>query len=515
MKIRVLHGTAVGGLLTACFVATSYLGWKLGGLPFLPFDLFDWVARELPGWLVTFAIDSGVALGSVLHVDTIATSAKIVEETLAIAASIGAGVVAGGALFAALAFSDEPALLFGGVLGAALGGVALLIERTLDRITPGALAASLWVVASCLLWGFAFGWAYERLRSTASGPAPAFDNDRRRFLVRLAFAIGTPTLLTGIWGVLIGARRPRTPGARWSDDHELPNTKAAVTPVPGTRAEFTPLEDHYRIDVDTRMPTIEPSKWRLRIAGLVERPRELTLGDLRLEEPLHQFVTLSCISNPIAGDLIGTTRWTGVSLERVIDRAVPEPRGTHVKIISADGFFEVVSLDLIRSDPRVMLTYAWDGVPLAMDHGFPLRIYIPDVYGMKQPKWIVAAEVLDRWEPGYWVTRGWDRDGRMKATSVVDTAKAVLAAPTGEARSLVTVGGIAHAGARQVSRVEARVDEGPWQQAHLRDPLSDTTWVVWRADLPATPGEHGVTVRCYEGDDTPQDGSFHTKRIKI
>ena len=92
---------------------------------------------------------------------------------------------------------------------------------------------------------------------------------------------------------------------------------------------------------------------------------------------MHQFVTLACISNPIGGNLIGTTRWTGVSLQRVLRDIRLSPKATHLKITSADEFYEVVSLEKIRRDPRVMLTYDWDGVPLSIEHGFPLRIYIP------------------------------------------------------------------------------------------------------------------------------------------
>src|SRR5262249_16596003 len=150
----------------------------------------------------------------------------------------------------------------------------------------------------------------------------------------------------------------------------------------------------------------------------------LTLQDLQLLEPTHQFVTLSCISNPLAGELIGTTRWTGVSLQRVLPRAGLQDSATHLRLSSADGFFEVVDLDLVRADPGVMLAYAWDGVPLAAEHGFPLRLYVPDVYGMKQPKWIRMLEAINHWEPGYWVARGWDRTGQMKATSVIDTVVA-------------------------------------------------------------------------------------------
>jgi len=325
-------------------------------------------------------------------------------------------------------------------------------------------------------------------------------------------SVGVPALLTAVWGLVAGRHRSGTAGRRWSDDHALPNASAAVAPVAGTRRELTPLADHYRIDIDTRVPAIDGRRWRLKIGGLVDRVLELTLDDLRGEEPLDQFVTLSCISNPLGGDLIGTTRWTGVSLQHLISRAAIDPRATHVKVTSADGFFEVVSLETIRNDPRVMLAYAWDGAPLFPEHGFPLRIYLPDLYGMKQPKWIVSIEAIERWEPGYWVLRGWDREGRVKATSVIDVVDTRDTNLDSSGRRTLAAGGIAYAGARGISKVEVRVDEGEWRTARLRDPLSDTTWVVWRADLQSQPGGPLVSVRCYESDGTTQAGAYHFRR---
>ena len=146
-----------------------------------------------------------------------------------------------------------------------------------------------------------------------------------------------------------------------------------MKPVPGTRPEFTPLERHYRIDINTIASAIDPEQWRLNIDGLVEKPLALTLDELQRFEPTHQFITLSCISNPVGGDLIGTTRWTGVSLARLLPNLRLQAGATHLKIRAADGFYEVVSLETIRSDERVMLTYAWDGVPLLSEHGFPLK----------------------------------------------------------------------------------------------------------------------------------------------
>jgi hypothetical protein len=151
-----------------------------------------------------------------------------------------------------------------------------------------------------------------------------------------------------------------------------------------------------------------------------------------------------------------------------------------------------------------MLAYAWDGVPLTREHGFPLRIYIPDIYGMKQPKWIESIEATDHWEPGYWVERGWNKVAQMHATSVIDTVAVDMNIIGADQRKLVPIGGIAHAGARGVSKVEVRVDDGPWQEAVLRAPLSQLTWVLWRYDWPFQPGKHTFTVRCYEGSGTPQ-----------
>jgi DMSO/TMAO reductase YedYZ molybdopterin-dependent catalytic subunit len=276
-----------------------------------------------------------------------------------------------------------------------------------------------------------------------------------------------------------------------------------VIPAPGTRPEITPLDDHYQIDINLRPIEVDGASWRLAIMGLVANPLSLSLADIRNNyEPVDQIVTLSCISNRVGGSLIGTATWTGARLQDVLDDARVMDGATHLNITSLDGFYESVALDLLEDDPRIMLAYAWDGEPLRPKHGFPLRIWIPDRYGMKQPKWIQSIEVSDRPELGYWVVRGWDQVARVRATSVIDT----VAEPyeTEDGGMAVPVGGIAYAGARGISRVEVRVDNGDWQEAQLRAPLSDTTWVIWRYDWPFAEGRHTFQVRCFEGDGTPQ-----------
>ncbi len=362
-----------------------------------------------------------------------------------------------------------------------------------------------------LAWGAAFVAVYRRLVAPVPVPAGADERafeveriDRRRFLIRLGGATAAITVVGAGLGALAARRRERMMaalrGRPWSATHALPNAGAAVAPVSGTRLELTPVERHYRIDINTRPPVVREDEWRLRIGGLVDRPLAWTLDELRGLPALHQFITLSCISNPVGGDLIGTTRWTGVSLRRVLDEAAPRPGASHLRIRSVDGYDEVVPTAAPRADQRIMLAYAWDGLPLPAEHGFPLRLYVPDVYGMKQPKWIESIEAIDGWEPGYWVRRGWDAEARVHATSVIDAVAPDMMVVEDVQRPVVSIGGIAFAGARGISGVDVSVDGAPWAQAALREPLSDTTWVVWRYDWPFEPGDHTFTVRCRDGD---------------
>ena len=154
-------------------------------------------------------------------------------------------------------------------------------------------------------------------------------------------------------------------------------------------------------------------------------------------------------------------------------------------------------LDLLRDDERIMFAYEWDDQPLKQKHGFPLRIYIPDRYGMKQPKWIKSIEFVDAWAEGYWVRRSWSKDAIVNTTSVVDTVAADSILKDDEGY-VVPIGGIAYAGAKQISRVEVSVDGGDWQSAQLRQPLSELTWVFWRYNWRFQEGDHKFEVRAYD-----------------
>jgi DMSO/TMAO reductase YedYZ molybdopterin-dependent catalytic subunit len=502
-KSKVLLGAIAGALLTPPLIAGFFLGWKLFGLPFAPFDVFDRLARVLPGRVVTFGIDSMVQIIRWLNLGRTDTVAKNAEQTIAVVIFLAGGIIAAATLFAVLRWMKKSALMGGSVWGTIIGAAVLLIGQ--ERMTTNPVLGGIWTLVMFLLWGKLLGWVYQRLTAEAptaeDGDGSVKRVDRRTFLLRLGGATAAITVVGSVLGAIARNRRQEGQTAvKWSARHALPNAGAPVKPVAGTRPEFTPLEKHYRIDIDTIPPAIDENSWRLKFNGLVEQPQKMTLGQIRDYAPIHQFITLECISNPVAGDLISTTRWTGTSMQRMLPDLKLKPGATHLKIKSADGFFETVALEKIKHDERVMLCYAWDGVPLPTKHGFPLRIYVPDVYGMKQPKWIESIEGIDHWEPGYWVERGWSREAQINITSVIDTIAIQEKTTDARGRNVVPIGGIAFAGARGISKVEVRMDDGQWHEAELRTPLSEKTWVVWRCDCPAQTGEHRFTVRCYDGN---------------
>jgi DMSO/TMAO reductase YedYZ molybdopterin-dependent catalytic subunit len=513
-------GLFVTSMVTAALVGIFFAGWKIAGLPFVPFDAFDRLTRVLPGRVLGFGIGIMVDAIRSLHLGPTSETAKTVEHAIAITGLFVMGIVGEAILFSILRTRRKVHPVFLGlVLGIVVAVPAMLISTQASATaTVDPWLRAVWILVAFAAWGAILGRVGQRMlgiettnSTVESATQPRVERiDRRHFLVKLGGSAAAITVVGALVGEFADTRRKESAmmagsePLRWSATHPLPNAAAAVKPAPGTRPEFTSLESHYRIDINAIAPKVDEQRWRLKTSGLVEQPLSLTLEQLRGYEPLHQFVTLSCISNPVGGDLIGTTRWTGVSLQRLLPDLRLQPTATHLKIRSADEFFEVVALDAIKADERIMLTYAWDGVPLRREHGFPLRIYIPDVHGMKQPKWIESIEFTDHWEPGFWVVRGWNKVAQMHATSVIDTVAVDMTIIGADKRKLVPIGGMAHAGDRGISKIEVQVDNGPWEQALIRTPLSQLTWVVWRYDWPFRPGKHTFTVRCYDGNGTLQ-----------
>ena len=537
----IVKGSVIGGVLTAPLIGLMYLMDKLAGLPFVPFMLFDWITRVLPGGLVTFGIDTMIDAMLIAGM-SVAAAAKTSEQVAAVLLVFILGVVLGALYFLVMRkLNAAPHPATGIVLGAIFGVPMIAVSLPMEQSGTSPMFTVIGLGIMFLGWGWAFAPVCRRLAYEGSGIETedeirwARSINRRQFLVRLGVSAATITVISGGVGSVLAQRERRLldeavtatgEEPAQATTRQLPNDGDPVVPARGTRPEYTPLEDHYKVFIRSEPTNIDISTWTLPIIGMVENPMVLTLDDIRNNyEPQSEYVTLSCISNRVGGDLISTTWWTGVSLQKIIDDLKPQPEARYLNITSGDGFHETVDLDTIASDERIMLCYEWDGKPLPFDHGFPLRIWLPDRYGMKQPKWITGMEVTSEYNPGYWVGRGWDEVARVKATSVIDTV-AVKDLAVVDGQGFVPVGGIAYGGARGISGVEVRVDEGPWEEAQLRSPLSDTTWILWRYEWPFQEGEHTFEVRCAEADGTPQieerkgnrpDGAsgIHSRRTRI
>lgn len=508
----------VGALITAPLLALFALGAALLGFPLAPTDLVDWMARTLPGNVITAGIDFMKSIIVGFQLGRTDTVAKLIEQAFGYALLFGIGTLLTVAVYRVLHGSTDRRRINLYAFGSAgvLGVIVVLIHLSLPfPSTVAPILRALWIMALFLGWGAAMAWIYYdlmRLPVAKSDAVNAQQLDRREFLVRVGGATATLTVLGAGLSLLMNPRDETDPVETISAPPPTPEPIVSIAnpgdpnlePAPGTRPEYTPLDQHYRIDISTFPPNIDGTAWTLPITGAVANPLNLTLSELRDNYPARDLIiTMSCISNEIGGDLISTTRWTGTPLKRILEQLEIQPEGRYLKITAADGFDEYLDIAIPMNDESVILCYAWDGQPLKQKHGFPLRIHIPNLYGMKQPKWITAIEVVDEWQEGYWVRRGWSRDAIVRTTSVVDTV-ATNNVYEQDDQTFVPVGGIAYAAVRGITRVEVSVDNEPWQEAQLRAPLSDRTWVIWRYDWPFTPGRHTFRVRAVDGTEDPQ-----------
>ena len=522
-------GALLGAVTSIPVITLTYMGEQLFRLPFLPFNIFDWLARVLPGGLIAFVISLMVRVITLIGLPTSET-AKLAERFMALVLFVLVGIIFG-AVLAAIGKRNPNLLVNAGTYGGLILFLgAFMVESALGFPGAGFFWSALFLAAMLIVWGRVLVWLIQKypgevepIAATEESPSEAFSASqtspevglsRRAFVQLLGGSVLTIAISSLGLSALFGRRQTEvTVIAEPPDVVPLPTVDTSTTsggaasppestlknridPAPGTRPEFTANEDFYRIDINTRPRRIEGTTWKLAVGGLVENPLSLTIEEIRALPPVTQILTLSCISNLVGGDLIGTTRWTGVRLKDLLERAGMKPAAWGIHIQSVDGFFESVAMPDVLDD-RTLLVYDMDGTPLTPEHGFPLRIFIPNRFGMKQPKWITSIDVIDREIEGYWVIRGWSHDAFVQTTSVIDiVAKNHLDPET----NLIPVGGISYAGARGISKVEVQLDDSPWVETKLRaPPLSPLTWVQWRYDWPVESGHHTFHVRAYDG----------------
>jgi DMSO/TMAO reductase YedYZ molybdopterin-dependent catalytic subunit len=351
------------------------------------------------------------------------------------------------------------------------------------------------------------GAAGSREAGSGAGDAWAYpEGSRRRFLRALGIAAGV-AVVGGVGGRLLTARRAvseaRAAVVLPRAAQPAPAVPAAVQ-APGAVAYVTSNADFYRIDTALYPPQVDPATWELRIHGMVRNPMTLTWEQLLRRPMVERYVTLACVSNEVGGDLIGNALWLGTPIKALLDEAGPLPDADQVVQRSIDGWTCGSPTALLRDGRDALLAVGMNGAPLPVDHGFPVRMVVPGLYGyVSACKWITEIE-LTRFADfdAYWVPRGWSAQGPIKTQSRIDTPRAGATRAAGT----VVVAGVAWAQHRGIDRVEVQVDDGPWQPATLAGTVSADTWRQWSYPWAATPGRHTLRVRATDRTGDVQTG---------
>lgn len=340
-------------------------------------------------------------------------------------------------------------------------------------------------------------------KGTAPGARPGDTplSSRRRFLGALGTsAVGIAVLAAGT-AVARGARNGYQ-SARAALKLPTPAKAAPPAPpglpVPGISPWATPNGEFYRIDTALVVPFLDPASWTLKVTGLVEREVTLTFDEL-LAKPLTELnVTLACVSNEVGGDLVGNARWLGWPVRELLAQAGVKPEADMVLSSSVDGFTASTPLDALSDGRGALLAIGMNGEPLPPEHGFPVRLVVPGLYGyVSATKWVTELKVTTfAQDMAYWTSRGWSDHGPIKMASRIDTPRQGAAVARDGA-----IGGVAWAQGVGVASVEVKADDGAWQPARLGGDGGADSWRQWWLPLSAlggdglASGEHSLTVR--------------------
>ncbi|MGH2658301.1 MAG: molybdopterin-dependent oxidoreductase [Actinomycetota bacterium] len=481
MSDRARRGWRVAGGLAGGF-ALSFL-WAANriepAVPFPPLLVAERIIRLTPGDLATFFIDT---LGrNAIRLLTVGT----LGGSLAVSALLPEAAAARG--------RPRP------YLAGALAAIATAAGALIGPLSPRPVGLAFGALAAGALYAVSVAWLLD-------GSGGEADLSRRRALA----SIGAAAVGFAAGGTLLGriARRLAGPNTsvpiRAADEPaELP-VRPPFPDVPGLTPEITVVEDHYVVDIDLLDPVVEADGWRLRVQGLVDAPLDLTFRELERGFTLvEEHSVLTCISNPVGGDLVGSSAWTGVRLGDVLARAAVRKDAVDVVFRCADGYSDSLPVEA-AFDPTVILAIAQNGRPLTWEHGFPCRMRSPAVYGVKNPKWIEEIEVLGHDYKGYWEERGWSDVATVRTQSRID-----VVGPELRAGRPTWIAGVAWAGSRSVSRAEVSVDGGrTWKEARRKLPVSRLAWTQWAFGwIPPGSGRFRIVCRAVDGDARLQEAA--------
>jgi len=468
----------------------------------------DAAPRPVKEWAIeTFgAADKAVLVGGV--VATVAVLAFLVGAVgavrpgPAVTAFVGLSAVAAAAVTTDRAATASPAVRLVPVVALVVTGLAglLLLVRTL-RPDPDPTGEGLAPAGPVLEPGsvetLELGKPRLRLPPHVPGDDLPVAFDRRAFL-KAAAVVGAVAAAGGVGSRVLG--RPAAAASRLGVSVPVPDaaapalTEAMTLDVPGITPYLTSNREFYRVDTALRVPDVPVDTWRLRVHGLVDRELDLSFEDLLSRRLVERRITLTCVSNPVGGEYVGNATWIGVPVRDLLREAGVHGGADAVKSTSADDFTVGTPLAALLDDDRdALLAIAMNGEPLPLEHGFPVRMVTPGLYGyVSATKWLVDLEVTRFADfEAYWTTRGYAAQAPIKTSSRIDVPRSFARLEPGR----VTVAGVAWSQDRGIASVEVRVDGGRWQRARLAEEDNLDTWRQWMWDWDATPGSHTLEVR--------------------
>ncbi len=344
--------------------------------------------------------------------------------------------------------------------------------------------------------------------------------DRRKFLTAAGVtAVGAAA--AGVGGELLLGKHFRTPPPAASPAPPVPKAQVPqaqvpklqiqpMTPLPadetlniaGLSPFYTPDSDFYRVDTALVVPQVPAATWQLRIHGMVDNPVTLTFDQLIQRPMVEHDVTLTCVSEAVGGGYIGNARWQGILLADVLREAGIQSGADQIVMRDVKGMTIGVATEPVMDGRKSLLAVGMNGQLLPPEHGYPVRVVVPGLYGyVSATKWVVDMELTTFGAfDAYWVKMGWSQQGPIKTESRIDVPKRRSTVAAGQ----VTIAGVAWAQHRGIEGVEVSVD-GVWYDAKL--PAQDTidTWRQWYYVWDATPGLHVLQVRA-----TDQSGYTQT-----
>jgi DMSO/TMAO reductase YedYZ molybdopterin-dependent catalytic subunit len=344
--------------------------------------------------------------------------------------------------------------------------------------------------------------------AAAPRPVGSPGPQRRSFLITGVTAAGTAAV-AGLAGRLL-AEHSSVTQARASlrlpaPAHPAPPLPAGSNlPIPGLSSFITPNASFYRVDTAIVLPEVAPSSWQLRVHGMVARDITINFDQLIRRPLTADYITLTCVSNPVGGPYAGNALWVGASVASLLRQAGVRAGADQLLCTSVDGFTSGTPLQTVMDGRDAMLAVAMNGTALPVEHGFPVRMVVPGLYGyVSACKWITDIEVTTyAANVAYWAQNGWDAQAPIKTESRIDV-------PSGNGQlkpGPTSVAGVAWAQHKGIDAVEVRVDSGPWNVARLSAVPDIDCWRQWVWAWDATPGTHLIEARATDATGYTQTG---------